>query len=124
MSKRTELRARYMQAWYDLNSDELLATTATGFVFEDPIEPKPINRDMLVDYMHRWDERTRALGGDNRWLLNHEVREDKDGILTDWEWWEVEGTGMCGAAVVLTSDEGVLSEYITYFDRIIRQLQT
>ena len=39
--------------------------------------------------------------------------QDKDAILTDWEWWEVSGTSLQGAAVVLTSDAGVLLERIT-----------
>jgi hypothetical protein len=124
MSKRVEIRARYMQGWYEMNAEELLATTEESFIFDDPVEPEPVTRDTLVGYMHRWDGRTRSLGGDNQWVLRHEVRQDKDGILTDWEWWEVKHTGMCGAAIVLTSDEGVLSETITYFDRNIRHPQT
>ena len=123
MSERAELRARYIQGWYDMNADELLATTAVDFFFEDPAEPAPVTRDMLPDYMCRWDKWTRALGSDNLWTLKNEVREDKDGILTDWEWWELKGTEICGTAVVLTSDEGVMSELITYFDRNIRHPQ-
>jgi hypothetical protein len=109
---------------YEMNSEKLLATTAESFIFDDPVEPEPVTQDMLDGYMHRWDERTRSLGGDNQWVLRHEVRQDKDGILTDWEWWEMKNTGMSGAAIVLTSDEGVLSETITYFDRNIRHPQT
>ena len=120
MSKRERLRQRYMQAWYDLNAEELLATTSNKFIFDDPAEPEPVTRAMLEDYMHRWDKRPRVLGSDNRWNLTHELRQDRDGILTDWEWWEIIGTELCGAAIVQTSDEEVLSERITYFDRKIR----
>ncbi len=123
MSKRAELRARYLQGWYDLNAAELLAATVEDFVFEDPAEPEAVTRDMLPDYMLRWDKWTRALGADNSWTLKNEVREDRDGILTDWEWWELKGTEIYGTAIVLTSDEGVLSELITYFDRNIRHPQ-
>ncbi|MFV2031386.1 MAG: hypothetical protein ACC663_02725 [Gammaproteobacteria bacterium] len=123
MSKRAELRARYIQGWYELNADELLATTVEDFVFEDPAEPKAVTRDMLADYMLRWDKWTRALGADNSWTLKHEVRQDRDGILTDWEWWALRGTEICGTAIVRTSDYGVLSEVITYFDRNIRHPQ-
>ena len=72
---------------------------------------------MLPAYMRRWDERTRALGGNNQWRLSHEVREDKEGILTHWEWWELLDTPLQGAAIVLTGDEGVILERITYFER-------
>ena len=117
MPKRVELRARYIQGWYDLNADELLATTAEDFIFDDPAEPSPVTRASLVDYMHRWDSRTRALGSINEWILSHEMREDKNGILTDWEWWEMVDTKLQGAAIILTGNGGVLLERITYFDR-------
>lgn len=117
MSKRLELRERYMEGWYQLNAELLLSATTVDFIFDDPLEPEPVNRAMLTAYMHRWDQRTKALGAGKRWVLTHETRQDKDGILTDWEWWEVSGTRLQGAAVVLTSDAGVLLERITYFER-------
>jgi len=109
-----------MRGWYDLDADLLLESTSPEFLFDDPAEPEPVTRVMLVDYMHRWDARTRALGSNNQWILSNEVREDKEGILTDWEWWELAGTSLHGTAIVLTSDHGVLSERITYFDRNVR----
>lgn len=119
MSKRVDFRKNYMQGWYQMDADLLLAATANDFVFDDPVEPGPVQREMLISYMQRWDKRTRALGADNKWILTHEMRNDKNGILIDWEWWEVVGTDLQGAALVLTSDEGVFLERITYFDRKI-----
>lgn len=119
MSKRVDFRKNYMQGWYQMDADLLLAATANDFVFDDPVEPEPVQREMLISYMQRWDKRTRALGADNKWILTHEMRNDKNGILIDWEWWEVVGTDLQGAALVLTSDEGVFLERITYFDRKI-----
>ena len=124
MSKRVELRTRYMQAWYDMNIEELLATTSEDFIFDDPAEPQPVTRAMLEAYMHRWNKRTGSLSTEDQWKLTHQLRQDKDGILTDWEWWEVLETGLCGAAIVQTGDKGVLFERITYFDRNIRHPQT
>ena len=100
-----------------MDADKLFSSVANNFIFDDPAEPGPITKDMLADYMVRWNEMTTALGGNNEWILNHEVREDRDGVLTDWEWWEIVGTELCGAAFVLTSDEGVFLERITYFNR-------
>jgi hypothetical protein len=117
MSKRLELRERYIQGWYQLDAELLLSATAMDFIFDDPLEPEPVNRAMLTAYMHRWERRMRALGGDNQWVLTHQTRQDRDGILIYWEWWEVSGTSLQGAAVVLTGDAGVLLERITYFDR-------
>ena len=70
--------------------------------------------------MQRWDKRTRDAGATNHWLLSNEVREDKDNIITDWEWWELVGTKMCGMAFIKTGNSGVFLERITYFDRGLR----
>ncbi len=115
MTKRVEFRNRYIDGWYEMDLDKLLSATAPDFIFDDPAEPHPVTRSMLQGYMKRWQARTRNI---NQWKLSNEVREDKDGILTDWEWWEVVGTGLCGSAVILTDDTGVKLERITYFTRL------
>jgi hypothetical protein len=119
-SKRIELRETYMQGWYQMDIDRLLATTASTFIFDDPAEPEPVTRATLADYMQRWDKRVHALGGDNEWCLTHRSRIDENGVLTDWEWWQVVGTELQGAAVVITGNDGVKLERITYFDRDTR----
>lgn len=115
--RRIQLREAYMQGWYEMKAENLVAVCAPEFIFDDPVEPEPVTRDMLPAYMQRWDERTRALGGSNQWRLTHEVREDNNGILTHWEWWELLDTSLQGAAIVLTGDDGVILERITYFER-------
>lgn len=116
-AKRVQIRERYIEGWYQMDIDELLASTASNFIFEDPAEPGPVNREMLPGYMQRWDQRTRAMGSNNQWQLSHEMRHDIDGILTDWIWWELVDTQLQGAGLVLTGNEGVILERITYFDR-------
>jgi len=100
-----------------LDAEQLLATTSEEFIFDDSFEAQPVTREQLPDYMLRWDQRSRELGGNNQWRITHHIRQDKDGILTDWEWWELLDTSLQGAAIVLTGNEGVLLERITYFDR-------
>jgi len=124
VSKRVEFRERYMLGWYRMDAELLMSSVAADFVFDDPAEPEPVTRTMLVDYMQSWDRRMRAAGGDNQWKLTHESRRDESGLLIDWEWWQVVGSDLQGAAVVLTSDDGVLLERITYFDRKIRSFAT
>ena len=118
MSKRVELRVRYIEGWYELDPEKLLASTTQDFIFDDPLEPKPVAKNELPNYMVRWNERARAAGSNNQWILSDEVRQDKDGVLTDWEWWELAGTDLRGSALVKTSDDGVFLERITYFPRI------
>ncbi len=114
------MRETYIQGWYELDGDKLLQATREDFRFEDPAEPASVNREGLVDYMHRWDRWTRSAGAHNQWKLTDEVRQDRNDILTDWEWWELIGTDLCGAALVKTGNEGVFLECITYFDRKTR----
>jgi hypothetical protein len=106
-----------MEGWYKLDSGLLIASSTKDFTFDDPLEPAPVTQDNLAHYMHRWDAWARELGAENRWRLSNEVRQDKDGILTDWEWWEIPGTALSGSAVIKTRDEGVFLERITYFSR-------
>ena len=121
-SKRIELREAYMQGWYQMDIDRLLASTAANFIFDDPAEPAPVTRAHLAQYMLRWDARVRSLQGANEdgayeWHLTHKSRVDANGLLTDWEWWQIIGIELQGAAVVTTGNNGVLLERITYFDR-------
>ena len=119
-SRRVEIRELYIQGWYQMDAEILMSSTAQDFIFDDPAEPEPVTRAMLPAYMQRWDARARAAGGDNQWRLTHEFRSDEKGILTDWEWWQLLGTELQGAALVLTGDAGVILERITYFDRPLR----
>jgi len=118
MTTRFELRARYIEGWYELDADKLISSTSHDFIFDDPAEPAPVSREMLAEYMIRWDNRTRSLGSTNVWALSDEVRQDRDGILTEREWWELAGTDLCGMAIVKTRDDGVFFERITYFGRL------
>ena len=117
VTNRFEKRAGYIEGWYQLDPQKLIANTTHDFIFDDPREPNPVSREHLEAYMHRWDSWTREAGANNQWILEEEVRQDKNGILTDWEWWGLVGTEIFGMALVKTRDEGVFLERITYFDR-------
>ncbi len=117
IAERVKLRETYIQGWYQMDAEMLLAAIAEDFIFDDPVEPEPVTRQMLPHYMQRWDQRTRALGANNQWIITNNLRQDKDGMLMEWLWWEVVDTRLQGAAVVLTGNKGVVLERIAYFDR-------
>ena len=119
MKNRYQHRACYMEGWYEMEEQKLLSSTVDEFIFEDPRESAPVNRKQLGGYMRRWDAWTQSEGASNLWKLDYEVRQDKEGLLTDWEWWELTGTDIRGMAFVVTSDQGVVIEKIAYFDRKI-----
>jgi len=121
MSKRLELRERYIEGWYEMDAGKLLSSVSDDFMFDDPAEPAPATKETLIDYMASWDRRTKAAGmkdsGADQWLLTDYTRVDENGVLTDWAQWEIIGTPLRGMELVKTRDDGVFLERICYFTR-------
>ena len=115
MSKRVQHRARYIDGWNSMDAEKLLLSITDDFVFDDPADPEPITKAMLVGYMPRWPEKAAALGAGFDFETVDKVVQDKDGILLEGYWWRLAGTDVEGSAVIKTSDEGVMSERLTYF---------
>ena len=111
------MRALYIEGWDTLDPEKLVAAVSDDFVFDDPAEAAPATKATLVDYMHRWIARTEALGSTGVFEITDRVVQDKDGIRLEWEWWKLNGTDLQGAAIVKTSDDGVMFERITYYER-------
>ncbi len=114
-TKREKMRARYIDGWNTMNPDLLMSTTVTDFIFDDPADPAPITKQELVAYMPIWPERAAALGGTFDFHMVDKVVKDMDGILHEWYYWTLIGTGVEGSAQIKTCDEGVMLERITYF---------
>lgn len=115
MSRRAGHRARYIEAWNTMDADKLLASITDDFLFDDPADPEPITKATLVDYMPRWPEKAAVLGAAFEFDMIDKVVQDKDGVLLEWYWWRLVGTDVEGTAVIKTSDEGVMSERLTYY---------
>lgn len=64
-----------------------------------------------------WAERVNTAGTTGEWALSDVVNVDAAGVLICWEWWKVLDTSLEGAAIVKTTDAGVISERIVYFER-------
>jgi hypothetical protein len=118
MTSRERLRAEYIAGWYEKDLVKLSGAIRADYIFDDPAESAPFTRQGLEAYMKRWDARAERK---NEWRIEHEARQDTNGILTDWHWWQVVGTNLNGAAVVMTSDEGVFLERIASFKRSVIQ---
>ena len=98
-----------------MDAEKLLASVTEGFVFDDPTEPEPVTRAMLATYLPRWPEKAGAIGAVFEFDIIDKVVQDKDGVLLEWYWWQLAGTSVEGSAVIKTTDEGVVSERLTYF---------
>ncbi len=115
MSKRAELRAQYIEGWDTMDAEKLVSAVADSFEFDDPSDPEPITKTNLISYMPVWPERAKALGAAFRFEIIDKVVQDKDGVLLEWYWWKLIGTDVEGTAVIKTTDEGVVSERLSYY---------
>jgi hypothetical protein len=97
-----------------MDAEKLLASVADGFVFDDPADPAPVTKARLVDYMPRWPAKVAALGAAFAFEITDKVVRNQDGVLLEWYWWRLAGTDVEGTAVIKTTDDGVLSERLTY----------
>ncbi len=115
MSRRAQLRALYIEGWETMDAGKLVSAVADGFEFDDPADPEPVTKATLAAYMPRWPEKAEALGGTFVFDITDKVVRDEDGVLLEWYWWRLAGTDVEGAAVIKTTDEGVISERLTYY---------
>jgi hypothetical protein len=65
--------------------------------------------------MPRWPEKAGALGAGFAFEIVDKVVRDQDGVLLEWYWWRLAGTDVEETAVIKTTDDGVLSERLTYY---------
>jgi hypothetical protein len=98
-----------------MDAEKLVSAVADGFEFDDPADPESVTKATLADYMPRWPEKAEALGGTFDFHITDKVVQDEDGVLLEWYWWRLAGTDVEGAAVIKTTDEGVVSERLTYY---------
>ncbi len=115
MSKRAQLRARYIEGWNTMDAEQLLASVTDDFLFDDPAEPEPVTKAMLAAYMPRWPEKAGALGATFQFDMVDKVVQDEAGVLLEWYWWRLTGTEVEGTAVIKTGDKGVISERLAYY---------
>ena len=98
-----------------MDPERLVASITDDFRFDDPADPEPVTKETLVAYMPVWPEKAAALGGRFDFEMTSRIVNDTDGILTEWYWWILKGTSAEGAALIRTSDQGVMFEGLTYF---------
>lgn len=115
LSRRAQLRARYIEGWNSMDAGLLLSSVSEDFLFDDPTDPAPVTKAGLAAYMPHWPAKARALGAAFDFEISDKSVLDRDGILLEWYWWKLAGTDMEGSAVIRTSDRGVESERLTYF---------
>ncbi len=115
MSKRARHRARYIEAWNSMDAAKLLASVTDDFLFDDPTDAEAVTKAALVGYMPKWPAKAAALGAAFEFEIVDKVVHDDGGLLLEWYRWRLIGADVEGSAVIKTSDEGVMSERLTYY---------
>ena len=117
MTPREAHLARYLEGWEKLDAAIIASSLHADFRYEDPLLECPVTKAGIADYLDLWRKRTECLGGTGEVSLAERVSEDRAGALISWCWWRFEGTEVQGAALIKTSDAGVLFERIGYYRR-------
>ncbi len=117
MSKADHLAA-YAEGWSTGNSDKVVASLADSFVLDDPNHGR-VSKAEMSGYMDGMKAMVTELRGgkeDAQLLALTEVlTSDADGVLTASCWWAVPGTSIEGGGLIKVSDDGVVSERLTYY---------
>lgn len=117
MSKADHLAA-YAEGWTTGNSDKIISALADNFVLDDPNHGRVAKREMAA-YLDGMKATVRELRGgkdeDQLLALSEVLTGEEDGELTAWCWWTAPGTSIKGGGLIKVSDDGVVSECLTYY---------
>ncbi|MEM7224880.1 MAG: hypothetical protein AAF495_18010 [Pseudomonadota bacterium] len=108
----------YAGGWTNGDAAAILDAAADGFVFDDP-NAGPIAKADFAAYFAQLKETVESLRGGspqaNFMDLSEVVTNEEGGVLTAWCWWSIPGTEIQGSGLIKASDDGILSERITYY---------
>lgn len=117
MSKAAHLAA-YAEGWISGDADKLLSSLADTYVLDDPNHGRVAKSDMTtyLDGMKATVSELRGGKEEAQLLELSEVLTGEEGDqLTAWCWWAVPGTNIKGGGLIKVSDDGVVSERLTYY---------
>ena len=117
MSKADHLAA-YAEGWTTGNSDQILSVLADSYVLDDPNHGRVAKGEMAayLDGLKATVSELRGSKEEAQFLALSEVLTGEvDGELTAWCWWTFPGTSIEGSGLIKVSDDGVVSERLTYY---------
>ncbi|HSR71480.1 MAG TPA: nuclear transport factor 2 family protein [Kiloniellales bacterium] len=110
--------AAYAEGWTTGNSDKILSALADNYALDDPNHGRVTKGEMAayLDGMKATVDELRAGKEQAQFLALSEVLTgEQNGELTAWCWWTVPGTSIEGGGLIKVSDDGVVSERLTYY---------
>ncbi len=117
MSKADHLAA-YAEGWTAGNNDKILSALADNYVLDDPNHGRVTKGEMAayIEGMKATVSELRSGKEEAQFVALSELQTgEEDGELTAWCWWAVPGTSIEGGGLIKVSDDGVVSERLTYY---------
>ena len=117
MSKADHLAA-YAEGWSTGNIDKILSALADNYVLDDPNHGRVTKGEMAayIEGMKATVSELRSGKEEAQFVALSELQTgEEDGELTAWCWWAVPGTSIEGGGLIKVSDDGVVSERLTYY---------
>ena len=96
-----------------------MSSLADEYVMDDPAVEGPVSKAGFRDYFNQTKETAASMGGggDPFMEITEIVTSESDGILTAWAWWEMLGTPMKGGGSIKITENGVISERLTFYTK-------
>lgn len=117
MSKADHLAA-YAEGWTTGNNDKILSALADNYVLDDPNHGRVTKGEMAayLDGMKATVSELRSGKEEAQFVaLSELLTGEEGGELTAWCWWAVPGTPLEGGGLIKVSDDGIVSERLTYY---------
>ena len=107
---------RYAEGCIKGDPDTVVSSLADEYVLEDPPAGQ-ISKSGFREYFLGVKEQVQSMGGggDPFMEITELLTGDQDGVLTAGAWWEILGTPIEGGGLIKVTDNGVISERLTYF---------
>ena len=117
MSKADHLAA-YAEGWTTGSSDKVLSALADNFVLDDPNHGR-VTKSEMAAYLEGMKATVDELRGGKPeaqlLALSEVLTGEADGVLSASCWWTAPGTSIEGGGLIKVSDDGVVSERLTYY---------
>jgi hypothetical protein len=108
----------YAEGWTTGNAETLMSSLADGYALDDPNHGR-VTKGEMAAYFEGMKATVKDLrggkDGDQLLALSEVVTSDEGGELTAWCWWTAPGTDIQGSGLIKVTDDGVVSERLTYY---------
>ena len=119
---RQDSLSTYAEGWTKGDAATILSAVADGYQLDDPNAGKIPNVEFRQYFGKLQDTVDSLRGGVPQakfMAITEVVAKEEDDMTTAWCWWAIPGTSIQGSGLIKVGDQGVLSERLTYYTRLL-----